>query len=148
MKFLQEGGFLKEIPFTAMRPGEELDEGFFFLAFPDLGDDGIAAERFEGLHPEIAIEQDTVRLLFQNDHGDDLSEALDGGGKCSNTPGPLNPRMGIAKLKPGKLDLFDCSKLATLHVHLTPDGEIDRLPDPCIHKNGIFPLQPLSWYER
>lgn len=131
-----------------MRPGEELDEGFFFFAFPDLGDDRIAAECLERLHPEIAIEQDNVYLLPQNDHGDDLPEALDGGGKCSNAFGPLNPRMGIAKLKLGKLDLFDRSKLSTLPVHLTPDGGIALPPDPCIHKNGIFPLQPLSWHER
>jgi len=148
VEFLQEGSFFDEIPFTAVRPGEELDEGLFFLAFPDLGDDRITAEYLERLHPEIAIEQDNVHLLPQNDHRDDLSEALDGTGKRSNALGPLNPRMGIAKLKLGKLDLFDLSEPSTVHDHLTLDGGIDRPHDPCIRKNGIFPLQPLSWHER
>jgi hypothetical protein len=56
--------------------------------------------------------------------------------------------MGIAKLKLGKLDLLDLSKLSTFPVHLTPDGGIALPPGPYVYKNGIFLAQPLSWYER
>jgi len=146
MKLLQESRFFQKIPFTALGPGEEFDDGFFCSAFPDLRDDHITAEYFEGLHSEVAVEENKVHFFSHHDHGDDLTDTTDGCGEYSNALGPLNSRMGIAKLKPGKFDFFDRAKLFTLHAHLTPDGGIALPDDPRIRKNGIVPLQPTPWH--
>lgn len=128
MKLLKDGRLLDDIPFSAVSPGEDLHEGLFLFAVPDLRHHRVSSASLQGLHPEIAVEQDKGP---RDDHGDDLAETLDGGGQGEALPGSLYTCMGIAEMK---LPYFD---LPDLPNHgLTPGGGTDLRSHPRIRKNG------------
>ena len=99
-------------------------------------DDGVAPCPSHRSISPVAIDQDKgVGPFPQDDPSNDRPEALSGTGQGKNPLRLLNPPMGIAKREMGHLDLFDFSKISTIHDHLTLDGEIDLPPAPCIRKN-------------
>ena len=149
MKLPQEGRLLQEIPFTAIGPSQDLHQGLFFFAFPDLRHDGVTQTALQGLHPQVAIDQDKgVAPLPQNNHRQDLPKALNGTGQSKDPLRPLDPGMGIAKMKLCNLDLFDFSKMSRIHDPLTLDGGIDLPRAPCIHKNDTACYcQTMPWHK-
>ena len=78
-----------EIPFTAIPPCQDLRQGLFFFAFPNLRHHRVAQTALHRLHSQVAIDQDEgVHPFPQNDHRDDLPETLYGTGQGRN---PLRP---------------------------------------------------------
>jgi hypothetical protein len=131
MEFLEEGRLLDNIPLSAVGPGEDLHEGLFFCAVPDLRPHRVAPAVLQGLHPEKAVEE---HKGLCHDHGDDLTGALDGSGQGNALPGPLYSCVGKAEVELPYFDLPDFPKMS-VHDHLTPDGGIDPLLHPRIRKN-------------
>jgi len=129
MKLLKDGRLLDNIPLSAVGPGEDLHEGLFFFAVPNLRHHRVVATRLQGPHPEVAVEEDKGP---RDDHGDDLAHSLDGGGQGEALPGSLYTRMGIAEMELPYFDLPDFPN----HV-LTPGGGTDLPPRPRIRKNDI-----------
>jgi len=113
----KKGRLLDGIPRAAAGPGEEVSQGFFFHDVPDLRHDRVAAEVFQRLHPEIAVEEDKGPLFCAHGHGDDLADAVDRRGKafCS----PLYPGVGIAEDELPDLDLPDFPKMSVHDQKLT-----------------------------
>jgi len=119
VKFPQNSRLLDEIPSTVMSPTQNLHQGLFLFAFPDLGHHRVSPTAPHGLHSQVAIDQNQgVHPLPQNNHRHNLPEALDGTGQRRNPLRPLNPGMGIAKLKMINLDLFHFSKMSRIHDSL------------------------------
>ena len=118
VEFRKEGRFLYTIPSAVVGPGQDLDEGLFFRTVPDLRHHRVAAEVLQGLHPEVTVEEDEGRC---HDHGDDLTDTLDGGGQGEALLGPLYAGMGIAEVALSYLDLPHLSD-----HDLTPGGGIGR----------------------
>ena len=138
MEFPQKGRLLQEVPFTAIGPNQDLNQGLLFFLFPNLRQDGVPQTALQGLHPQIAIDQDKGVAPFpQNNHRQDLTKALNGTGQSQNPLRPLDPSMGIAEMKVCHLDLFNFSEMSRIHDPLTLDGGIDLPPAPYIHKNDI-----------
>ena len=130
MELRKNSRLLDHVPFSPMAPREDLDEGLFLRAVPDLRHDGVAPEVRHGLHPHVAVEED---IGVRDDHGDDLAEALDGGREGEALLGPLNPGTGIAEIELRDFDFFD------LPDHdLTPGGGIVSPPHPRIRKSGTY----------
>ena len=127
VEFRKEGRLFYEIPSAVVGPGEDLDEGLFLRTVPDLRSYRVAAEVLQGLHPEVAVEEDEGRC---HDHGNNLADAVDGGGQGEALLGPLYPGMGIAEVAPSYLDLPHLSD-----HDLTPGGGIGRRRHPRIRKN-------------
>jgi hypothetical protein len=137
MKLLKEGRLFQQIPFTAMRPSQDLKQGLLFFTRPDLCQDGIPQTALQGLDPQVAIDQDEgVGSLSHDNHRQDLPKTLDGMGQGKDLVWPLDPGMGVLKPKLCDLDFFDFSNRSGIHDRLTLDGGIDQRSDPCIHKNG------------
>jgi hypothetical protein len=107
MEFPHEGRLLDGIPRSAVGPGEYLREGLFLFAVPDLRHHRVAAAVLQGLHPEVAVEEDKGCC---HGHGDNLADTFDGGGQGKALFGPLYACMGIAEVELPDLDLLHLPK--------------------------------------
>jgi len=119
MELPDEGRLLDDIPLSTMGPGEDLHEGLFFPALPDLRHHRVSPARLHGLHPQVAVEQNKGP---RNDHGDDLPDAFDGSGEGKALFGPLDSCVGIAEVELCYLDLPDLSKMSVHDQELTGEG--------------------------
>jgi len=150
VKFPKERRLLDEIPFPSMSPSQDLHQSFFFFAFPDLRHHRVPPTALHGLHPQVAIDQDPgAHPLPQGDHRDDLPKALDGTGQRRNPLRPMNPGMGIAKLKMSDLDLFHFSKMTRIHDPLSAPRSIrastrKSIYDPTFTPTKMTTLPPLQ----
>ena len=113
VKLPHEGRLLEEIPLSTMGTGEDLHEGLFFRTVPYLRHDRVAPTVYERLYPQVAVEQ---HHCPGDDHGDDLPDALDGGGERKALFGAIYPRVGIAKVELPDPDLFNLPKMP-VHGH-------------------------------
>src|SRR4030066_2241974 len=134
VKLSNQGRLLDQIPFTTMSPSQDLHQGLFFFAFPDLRHHGVSQAPPHRVHPQVAIDQDKgVHPLPQNDHRQDLPEALDRNGQGTKPLGPLDPRMSIAKINLGDLDLFHFSNMSKIHDDLLARRSMSPSTGKSIH---------------
>jgi len=128
-----ESSLLEEIPLAAVGTGEDLHEGLFFRTVPDLRSHRVAPTVYERFYPQVAVEQ---HHCPGDDHGDDLPDALDGGGQHKALFEAIYPCRGIAKVELRDLDLLNLPKMSGLHDYLTSDEGIDPPQNPRTRKNG------------
>ena len=57
IKLPHKGGLFDEVPLSAVTPGEDLPEGLFLGAVPDLGPHRVAPAVPYRLYPQIAVEE-------------------------------------------------------------------------------------------
>jgi hypothetical protein len=116
MEFLDEGGLLDELPFSAVAAGEDLSKGLFLGTVPDLGPHRVAPAVLHGPHPQVAVEE------YEgggDHHRDELADTFDGGPQREALFGPLDSRVGVAEVELADLNLPDLS----MSVH---DKQITR----------------------
>ena len=132
-----------------MSPGQDLHQGLFFFAFPDLCHHRVTPTPPQRVDPEVAVDQDKgVDPLPQNNHRKNLPKTLDETGQDQYPLRPVDPAIGIAKIQMSNLDLFHFSEMSRLHEYLSLDGEIDLPPNPYIHKNDTTCFcQTMPWHE-
>jgi len=56
VKFPQKSRLLEEIPSTVMSPSQDLHQGLFLFAFPDLGHRRVPPTVPQSLHPQVTID--------------------------------------------------------------------------------------------
>lgn len=123
-----------------MSPSQDLHQGLFFFAFPDLGHHRVSPTAPQGLHSQVPIDQNQGAHPFpQNDHRNDLPETFDGTGQRRNPLRPLNPGMGIAKMKMGDLNFSYFSKMSGIH-----DSLLAPRPAPASTGKSIHHPTPAS----
>lgn len=107
-----EGSLFHHIPSSLTADREQSQQGLVFPAVPVLDQDRVPFAELERRHPPVTVNEHTGR---DGDNGHDLPPLLDGGGKADQGLFCHYPRVGVARIDLGDLQLHGLYRVSVQH---------------------------------